>query len=334
VGADPGPACYGAGGAAALTDAFLVAGLIDEEQPLGGTIAVRHGPAERALAEVGAPIGWGAGRVADGAIRVATAAMAANMIAVLARRGVDATGATVVAYGGAGPLLAALVAEECAVGRVLVPAVPGALCALGATFGDLEGDLVEPVYRRVHELTVPDLRDAVDRLGERVERWLAGQAAALDVAGRAVELAADLRFDGQGYDLTVPIEAHWTPDAVADAFHAAHAEAFGHVNAGSAIWLNELRAHVVGRTAKPAVAPPAPGGAAPPRARTRTVVLGDARFACPVHHRDALAEGDHLPGPAIVTQMDATTFVPPGWAADVVASAALLLTRDGAGAAR
>jgi N-methylhydantoinase A len=335
VGADPGPACYGTGapGTAALTDAFLVAGLLDDQQLLGGTIAVRSAPAERALAEVGAPIGLTADEVADGAIRIATAAMAATMITVLARRGVDATDATMVAYGGAGPLLAALVAEECALGRVLVPAVPGALCALGATFGDLEGDLVEPVYRVIHQLTGPELQDAFARLDERVERWLAGQAGAIGINRSEVEVRADMRFDGQGYDLTVRVRPDWPLAAVADAFRSAHAAAFGHVSADASIWLNELRAHVVGHTAKPRIAPPEPVPARPRTTRTRTVVLGAQTFPALVHHRDRLAEGDHLTGPAVVTQMDATTFVPPGWRAEVVGSGALLLTRSAAGGA-
>ena len=147
VGADPGPACYGSGSLIpALTDAFLVAGLLEPGQRLGGKLALRLVPARAALSRIADSLGSSVEEVADGAIRIATAMMAAEATRVLARRGVDAPRFRMVAFGGAGPLLAALLAEEIAIDTILIPPLPGALSALGAARADLEGDLVQPVY--------------------------------------------------------------------------------------------------------------------------------------------------------------------------------------------
>ena len=107
VGADPGPACYGTGSLIpALTDAFLVAGLLEPGQRLGGKLALQMAPARAALDTLARSIGISVEEVADGAIRVATALMAAEASRVLARRGVDAPSFRMVAFGGAGPLMA------------------------------------------------------------------------------------------------------------------------------------------------------------------------------------------------------------------------------------
>ena len=162
VGADPGPACYGSGSLTpALTDAFLLAGLLTPGQRLGGKLALQPEPARAALDDARANAWAGRrSRSADGAIRVATAMMAAEATRVLARRGVDAPRFRMVAFGGAGPLLAALIAEEIAIDTILIPPFPGALSALGAARADIEGDLVRPLYARLHALSAATLADA------------------------------------------------------------------------------------------------------------------------------------------------------------------------------
>src|SRR5207253_2214444 len=178
VGADPGPACYGLSGSTipALTDAFLIAGLLEEGQRLGGKLPLQTAPARAALETLAGPLGLSVEAVADGAIRVANALMAAEASNVLARRGVDA-----------------------------------------------------PRFRM------------------------------LAVTGTKVELAADMRYDGQGYDVTVPLETAWLTSGdfghIRAAFHAAHRATYGHANETSEIWLKELRAHITGATPKPRIVP-------------------------------------------------------------------------------
>jgi N-methylhydantoinase A len=106
-----------------------VAGLLTPGQRLGGKLALQLEPARQALSTIGDRIGWTPEQVADGAIRIATAMMAAEATRVLARRGVDAPRFRMVAFGGAGPLMAALIAEEIAIDTILIPPFPGALSA-------------------------------------------------------------------------------------------------------------------------------------------------------------------------------------------------------------
>jgi N-methylhydantoinase A len=139
-----------------------------------------------------------------------------------------------------------------------------------------------------------------------------------------------MRYDGQGYDVTVPLLAAWLNSGdfarLRAAFHAAHRATYGHANETAEIWLKELRAHIVGATAKPRIVP-LRGEAAEAGEGTRTVRLLGREVAAQVHDRAALGVGQRLAGPAIVNQMDTTTWIPPGWAALVVPSGALVLER-------
>ena len=262
VGADPGPACYGVGGPSAvpaLTDAFLVAGLLAPGQLLGGKLPLQMEPARAALASLAGPLGMPVEAVADGAVRVAIALMAAEASNVLARRGVDAPRFRMVAFGGAGPLVAALLAEEIGIDAILIPPFPGGLSALGAARADLEGDLVEPVYERLGALDATALPRLTADLQARAAAWIAEQTASLAVTGTRIELAADMRYDGQGYDVTVPLDAAWL--AAGDiarlraAFHDAHRATYGHANENAEIWLKELRAHIIGAMPQPRIVP-------------------------------------------------------------------------------
>src|SRR6185437_10687452 len=110
------------------------------------------------------------------------------------------------------------------------------------------------------------------------------------------------------------------------AFHAAHRATYGHANEGGEIWLKELRAHVTGATPKPAIVPVRPH-AGDGSASSRTVRLFGRELAATVHDRAALKSDTLIAGPAIIDQMDTTTWIPESWTARVVGSGALVLER-------
>ncbi|MGH7102066.1 MAG: hydantoinase/oxoprolinase family protein [Acetobacteraceae bacterium] len=333
VGADPGPACYGLSGSLvpALTDAFLVAGFLAPGQRLGGKLTLQREPAERALDAIGGRLGWTAEEVADGAVRVAVALMAAEASNVLARRGVDAPHFRMVAFGGAGPLVAALLALEIGIDAILIPRFPGGLSALGAARADLEGDLVQPVYRLVEELAANELKTLHHGLAAAASAWLAAQAAAAPLLASAQRLAADMRYDGQGYDVTVPLEPQWLDQgdhrAILAAFREAHRATYGHANDEAKVWFKELRVHVVGQMPKPASLAVRRGKGEGPSGEQR-LRLGGKEVTAAVYAREDLAKANPIAGPAIVNQLDTTTLVPPGWSARAVASGALILERN------
>lgn len=330
VGADPGPACYGSGSVVpALTDAFLVAGLLAPGQRLGGKLALEMEPARRALATIGDQLHWSAEQVADGAIRVATAMMAAEATRVLARRGVDAPQFRMVAFGGAGPLMAALIADEIAIDTILVPPFPGALSALGAARADIEGDLVQPIYARLHEVAAATLRRDHTSLRDAAERWTAAQSGGVELAATRITYAAEMRYEGQGYDVLVPLDEAWLADGdiarMAAAFHAAHRAVYGHATETNEVWLKELRVHITGTIPRPRFR--AVQDDVPAHRATRAIRLFSRTVEAAVLSRSALAQDDLVAGPAILNQMDTTTLIPPGWQASLAPSGALILRR-------
>jgi N-methylhydantoinase A len=140
-----------------------------------------------------------------------------------------------------------------------------------------------------------------------------------------------MRYDGQGYDVTVPLDPRWLAKGdfaqLRAAFHAAHRATYGHANETAEIWFKELRAHILGVTHKPRILPLPPGGGA--TASRRPVRLFGRDLAAAVYERAALGPEQRITGPAIVNQMDTTTLIPPGWQAKRVGSGALVLERTG-----
>lgn len=333
VGADPGPACYGTKGSLipALTDAFLVAGMLEPGQRLGGKLPLQPTPAREALATIATRLMCSVEEVADGAIRIAIAMMTAEASNVLARRGVDAPQFRMVAFGGAGPLLGALLAEELSIDTILIPSHPGALSALGAARADLEGDLVRPVYAMLGKLPSRSLGELLADLETTAQEWITAQTEHIPASSMRSELAAEMRYDGQGYDVTVPLDRAWLADGdiarISEAFHDAHRATYGHANPAAQIWLKELRAHVVGEMPKPRLAPlQAPIAKAGSAARP--IRLFGKTVTANVFDRSELLDDTPIAGPAIINQMDTTTLVPPGWQARRIAAGALVLERS------
>ncbi len=329
VGADPGPACYGTGSLIpALTDAFLMAGLLEPGQRLGGKLPLQLSPARDALGTIATQLATSVEEVADGAIRIAIAMMTAEASNVLARRGVDAPRFRMVAFGGAGPLLGALLAEELAIDTILIPSHPGALSALGAARADLEGDLVQPVYAMLGRVAPARLTELLQSLESTAQQWIAMQTERIPCSATRTEIAAEMRYDGQGYDVSVPLDRAWLLDgdvaSIRAAFHEAHRATYGHANKDAQIWLKELRVHIVGEMPKARLAPLQAGTAATSRATRPLRLLGQS-FTASVIDRTAL-EGT-IAGPAIINQMDTTTLVPPGWQARRIGAGALVLER-------
>lgn len=334
VGSFPGPACYGrlSQGTPALTDAFVEVGLIGDGRALGGKIQVKGELAHGALLRLGAIRSWSATDVGDWAIQIAVAKMVAEATRVLARRGIDAPQFRMVAYGGAGPLLAALVAQEINVGEILVPHKPGALSAMGAAHADLEGDLIVPVYTKVDQLSSATLIALGARLTEAVRAWLASQREMVDIDAVTIRFSCDMRYDGQGFDVEVPLDetilAAGDVDRMAAIFHARHRATYGHADESGLVWCKELRAHVIGLLAKPVLSGFVDQDAVN-LSPTREMRLSGSTASVPVVARTKLKSESWLDGPVVIEQLDTTTYVPPGWKLFCHETGHLLLERRG-----
>ena len=324
AGADPGPACYGLGNdEPTVTDANIVLRILNPAALLGGRMTMRPDLAHAAIDRLGASLGIGATAAAQGIISVVTANMARAIRVISVQRGHDPRDYTLVAFGGAGPLHAAQLAAELEVKRVLVPRNPGILCAMGLLLADLRTDFAATRLLPLSSAVIEDVAGIVAGLRERCERWFEEESIA--PAARRIAFTVDMRYAGQNYELSVPLpDGTVNPaaiDALAAGFAAAHRRLYGFVAEEDPIQLVTFRAEATGIVRKAELRPGPDSGSDPREAicGRRDVWLPEAGgfVSCPLYDRDCLAAGNRIIGPAIIEQMDATTFLPQGAVATV-----------------
>lgn len=331
AGSVPGPACYGRGGAAAtITDAFAVKGVLGAGELGYGAVRIDKAAAERALGAVGAQLGRDAPAAAEAVVALAVANMYREVSRLFSQVGEEPSGYALLAFGGAGPMLGCLLAEEMGIDAVIVPRTPGVLAALGGLLADLRSDFVRVVFLDVAPEAMPELQSAFAALAEEARGWLR------DSQGHRGEgllsVSAEMRYRGQSYEIEVPLEPAWitdpAPERIAAAFHARHAEIYGHADEKAAVHLVALRVVIAGITPKPEFpagavveSRPAPEGQVPVAHRGETVQAA-------LFRRAALPPGAAFAGPAVVVQDDTTSWVPPGFGGHVDAFGNLILRRS------
>jgi N-methylhydantoinase A len=304
AGAEPGPACYGKGGEEpTVTDANLLLGLLGEGALAGG-IELDRAAAEDAVKRLGDSLGLDQLETAEGIIRVANAEMIRALRVMTVERGVDPRGLALMAFGGAGGLHAAAIAEELGITKILCPRASGVLAALGLVVSERRRDVQRSVLLGGEELTSEAVQEEAEALTERAKQ-------ALEDAD--VRLVAELRYRGQAFELSVQMDE---PDAdkLRDAFHAAHEDAYGYRDPEAEVELVTLRATAT--EPGPDIDPAAVGKAAEGAERSRRdTVYGDTEII-----RGEPEPGEQIKGPAVVELREATLAVPDGWAGEVLES--------------
>jgi N-methylhydantoinase A len=307
AGAEPGPACYGRGGEEpTLTDANLVAGRLDPEYFLGGTMPLDVDAAQRSLSRLGGRMGVDAATAARGVLRAVVAQMSHALRLVTLRRGHDPRDFTFVAFGGAGPLHAALLARELDVARTVIPPAPGHFSALGMLLGDLRADAVRTHVGPLDPATIGPLFD-------KLEAEAAGELER-EAGERRAQRFARLRYAGQEHTLEVPL-GDGPIDALLEhlrnRFDAASEETYA-FRLPTAVELVEARVSVSAARGEPVEWTTATAPA--PELRPRDVDLdehGGVQQAAVVERR-TLETGDRLAGPCIVEEPATTVLVLPG----------------------
>ena len=268
--------------------------------------------------EVAGPLGLDAHVAARGILAIADSNMVGAIRVVSVERGHDPRDFTLVPFGGAGPLHGTALAELLGIRTVLIPPAPGLLCAEGLLGADLKAEF----HRTLPRAGVPDEAAAnalVATLRIEAEAWLAEEQ--VPVEARGFETAALMRYEGQGSELPVPWDG--VAHAAMEAFRAAHLALYG-FTMEAVIELVTLRVEATGRMPE-AVMSRIAALPMPQPEEVRTVFFATGTLEVPVLARDKLGAGTSFEGPAIVTQLDATTLVPPGWHVDVHASGAMIL---------
>jgi N-methylhydantoinase A len=315
AGALPGPACYGGGGPATVTDALVVLGRIAGESLAGGALRLEPAAARAALAALGRALGGrDAVAAAEGVVALADAHMEAALRRVSVERGHDPRGAALVAFGGAGGLHACALAEALGSAAVLAPRHAGVLSALGALTGGSRREKSRTVLIDAGDLA------AIEREWRRLERSVRSEFTSGERAGVRLERWAEVRYRGQSHELSLR-----GGPRLAERFHLEHLRRFGFASREVPVELVTLEA----RGSLPGE--PLPRRRGPGRAAAS---VGHAR----VRHagrwvkarqwvRESLPSGFTTDGPAIVMEEGATLWIAPGWRARMHASGTLVLTR-------
>jgi N-methylhydantoinase A/oxoprolinase/acetone carboxylase beta subunit len=304
AGADPGPACYGTGTEATVTDAHVVLGRIGSEQLLGGAMTIDAARAAAAVDRIAQRLKIERAAAAAGIVRVANANMERAIRVVSVERGHDPRDFALVAFGGCGGLHACEIAQELGIRTVIVPEYAGALSALGMLMADAVRDYAAGVLGR---------RD-IEKVFASLERRARREAPTAEI-----ERTADLRYRGQSYELNVP----WNKGDPAALFHREHEKIYGYANAERDVEIVTIRVRARTALEKPKLTRSGPAKRG--QSQQRRVWIGAGWRKIDVWKREHLTDRSKL-GPALVLDYGSTTLVPSPWKFRVDRTGNLLLT--------
>ena len=310
AGADPGPICFGKGTQPTVTDANLILGRLDETSFLDGSVRLDRERTERLMEEQKGPLP-SAIEFASGIVRVVDARMESALRVISIERGHDTRDFVLVAFGGGGPLHACALARALRIPTVLIPAMPGALSAVGIL-------LVETVrdYSRTVMVTEENVATVLPVFAEMENRG-GGEFADEGLVGRA-ERSVDLRYLRQGYELNVPFDPT-TPNESIAAFHRQHEQRFGFAHPDKPVEIVNVRLRMSspGESWMPVCRSLTPGDGRKARVGDRTIFFEGLPVTAGLYRRESLVPGDAIEGPAMITEYTSATLLPPGFRASV-----------------
>ena len=332
AGAAPGPACYGYGGQEpTISDAHVVLGRLDPERFLGGRMKLDRDAAVEAVQKLADQLGLGLLEAAEGILTIANSNMARAIRSRTIEKGHDPREFALVAFGGAGPLHAAEVADSLEIPEVLVPPHPGITSAGGLLTSDLKYDQMRTVFQLQGNVDGERLNRELDELEAELRVWL--ERDGVPAGDVEVIRALDCRYVGQGYELRVTLAGGPFTEQALDQFHVLHEREYGSAY-GDPIEIVNARVTAIGR--RPALeSPPVSSGS------LQEALMGENEGVFRVdgtlqalqtrfYDRSLLPLDELILGPAVVFHPDTTTVVPPGWNATADASGNLILKKVGA----
>jgi len=310
AGAEPGPICFGRGTMATVTDANLLLGRLDPDTFLGGGVRLDRQRAERIMFEQKGSLST-VEEFAAGILRVVEAQMEKAIRVISVERGYDPRDFTLAAFGGGGPLHACELARALRIPRVLIPAMPGALSAVGILLADAVRD-----YSRTVMLpgeAIESLEEIFAEMESRGAEEFSGEG--LD---GLPQLTLDLRYRGQGYELNVPY-ARQSPAQSLQAFHQLHLRSYGFCDPQKPVQIVNLRVRMVA-AAEP-YSPPysalVPGEGRAACYAEREIFFAGGWRRSRLYHREVLKSGDVIHGPAMITEYTSATALLPDCRAQV-----------------
>ena len=252
AGAVPGPICYNLGGEnPTITDCYLTLGIIDASNFNDGRLELKEEASKLAIEKIAGVMELSSGpAAAEAALQVATAKMATELRKILAQKGLDPSGYKLVAFGGAGPTQATMLAEEANLDAVLIPSLPGTFCALGAIQADIQRDYVRPVRSKISRQGSgwSKINLALTELEKEASEWIAGEGKI--VKKHEFKLIFEVRYPSQAFDLPVELYAYDKEQlihtTVFDLFNAEHKRLYGFQETDSDLEVTNLRLSAIG----------------------------------------------------------------------------------------
>jgi N-methylhydantoinase A len=334
AGAKPGPACYGRGGEMpTITDCNLVMGHLSEDNFLGGQMRLDLVRARQAvMTKVAEPLRIDPVEAAEGIVRVIEVKMEEAIKAISTMRGHDLRDFMLLAFGGAGPVHAGRIARDLGMAGLIVPLYPGVYSAIGLIMSDVKHDYVQSKMQPVSELSPAEVNSMFARLESLAADDLRNDGFPLEHV--KIERALDMRYAGQGYEITMPCDAPALRDGGLDGlrrqFDQQHRSMFGHMAPEQAVEVVSYRVRGLGLVPPVELPRFKPTGAtlADAQRDTRRVRFDGRDLECPVYQRERLDVGLILHGPAILDQFDCTTVIHPGQTARVDEWKNLIVTQE------
>ena len=328
AGAAPGPACYGKGGTEpTVTDANVVLGRFRPDLALGGEIKLDEDAALNAVSTLGDQLELSPERMAEGIIRLAVARMTATVKEISVMRGLDPRDFTLFAYGGAGPLHAADIAEELGITRIVIPPMPGTFSAFGLLTADTRYDITQTRLTKLYDTDLAGLEEILAPMRAEARDRLHRDG--FEEADIRLQVYLDMRFVGQAFELTTPM-----PDSprhiaeITEAFQTIYEERYAQKDSGPC---EIVSFRVVGFGSGPSIDLPVKSSdteASP--AAIRPISFNSQFVDTPIYHRVELPAHSLISGPAIIEEDGATTVIPPRFSASVDKYGILTVMREGA----
>jgi N-methylhydantoinase A len=321
AGSDPGPACYGWGGALpTVTDANLVLGRLNPKYFLGGKLPLYPEKAEEAVEEhVAKKMGLSLEEAALSIIRIVNANMAKGISGVSVQRGYDLREFILVPFGGAAANHAVDIASELGITKIVVPPLCGNFSAVGLVVADIQHDYVRTLAKRQQDINLKDLLAVLRTLEKEGIRQLKEEK--VKDKDILIEWSADLRYEGQSWELNTPIQRTFTLGTqelqkILSDFHDLHHRIYSYCEPTETVEFINLRVKAIGRNPSLTLPtePLAPSHLSKAMKERRPVYFRDNGFVeIPIYERDRFGFGTKIPGPCLIEEMISTTLIPSGW---------------------